>query len=304
VPDEYLKLYGDDYSGPRFDWSTYDKVTEPDEAIEHLRKRYAATLTMTDKWLGRLFDQLKENGDYDDTLIILTSDHGHLLGEQGWTGKNRMPIYNEIAHIPLIVRQSGGKGKGERINAITQNIDIMPTLLDFFAIEKPGNLHGKSWLPLLNSETDSIRDYALYGYFGMAVNITDGQYTYFRAPESEDNHPCNFYGSVMTRLGQYLGRDKAEILKMGRFLSWTNYPVYKLPISEKGVSAAERRGFSQGIGNVRDTLLFNINEDYEQKVPLENKVIEQLMIEALIRSMKEADSPEEQFERLGLNILH
>jgi hypothetical protein len=91
---------------------------------------------------------------------------------------------------------------------------------------------------------------------------------------------------------------------MGRFLSWTNYPVYKLPISEKGVSAAERRGFSQGIGNVRDTLLFNINEDYEQKVPLENKVIEQLMIEALIRSMKEADSPEEQFERLGLNILH
>jgi arylsulfatase A-like enzyme len=288
VPDVYLNLYNDDYKGPRYDWSSYDKVHEPVEAIEYLSKRYAATLTMTDKWLGKLFDQLKENGDYDDTMIILTADHGHLLGEHDWTGKNLMPAYNELSHIPLIIRQPGGMGRGERISALTQNIDMMPTLLDYFGIEKPGNLHGKSWIPLLSGEAESIRDYALFGWFGMAVNITDGRFTYFKAPARDDNYPLNFYGSLMTTLWRYLGRDDADKLEMGRFLSWTDYPVYKLPFAEKG------------IGAVRENLLFNIGEDYKQEHPLENKEIEERMTRALIRCMKESDSPEEQFERLGL----
>jgi hypothetical protein len=301
VPKEYLELYNDTYTGPRFDWSTYDRVKEPDDAIEHLRKRYAATLTMTDTWLGKLFEQLKENGDYEDTLIILTADHGHMLGEHGWTGKNRMHAYNEVSHIPLIVHQPEGKGRGERIKALTQNVDIMPTLLDYYGIEKPSNLHGKSWMPLLSKESDSLRKYAIFGWFGMAVNITDGHYTYFRAPKNEDNHPCNFYGSMMTTLWKYLGKDRADTLEMGRFLSWTNYPVYKLAVSKAGVSALKRKGFIPGIEAVKETLLFDIEEDYQQLNPLDNKEIETRLIEALIQVMLLTDSPVEQFERLDLN---
>ena len=59
----------------------------------------------------------------------------------------------------------------------------MPTLLDFFGLDVPKTVRGESLLPLINGSQDKIRDWALFGMFGLTVNITDGRYTYLRAPE-------------------------------------------------------------------------------------------------------------------------
>ena len=74
---------------------------------------------------------------FEDTLVIVTTDHGYFLGERNYFGKNYMHLYNELAHLPFIVKFPGGKRAGERINSITQNIDIMPTVLEYNNIPIP-----------------------------------------------------------------------------------------------------------------------------------------------------------------------
>ena len=295
---EYLDLYQDDYQGPRYEWSGYSEVNEPPEATQHLRKQYAGTLTMTDRWFGKLLDTLEKTQMMEDSLVILTTDHGHLLGEHGFTGKNIMHAYNELAHLPLMVHLPGSKRAGERIGALTQNIDFMPTLLDYYQAEIPGSVRGHSLRGILEGTEDKVRDQALFGWHGKAVNVTDGRYTYFRAPASEDNTPCFNYCSMPVTLWNFMGRESHENMEMGRFLKHTRYPVYKIPAGAKG-------GKNTGLGGtryIRDTLLFDIEKDYSQSSPLQEAAIEKAMIDRLVFAMKEADSPDEQYVRLGLDL--
>ncbi len=299
-PDEYIELYNDDYDGPRYEWSGYAPVKEPQKATEHLKKKYAGTLTMTDKWVGRLIDTLIETDLWEDTLLIFTSDHGHLLGEHNWTGKNIMHFYNELSHIPLMIHLPRHERGGKRVNQITQTIDIMPTILDYFNIEIPETVQGKS-LRSLNCGKDSIsRDKALFGMHGKAVNIFDGRYTYFRGPRNADNEPCFNYCAVPTTSWRFLGKNCTEKIKVGRFLNYTDYPVYKIPKNENAEKREDLSWNPNDVSPILGSLLFDIKEDYKQMNPIKNKKIEDMMISKLILAMQEAQAPKEQYERLGL----
>ncbi len=301
-PQEYLDIYNDSYQGPRFDWPSYGPITEPSEAVEHLRKRYAGTLTMADKWLGKIIEVMNRYNMWEDTLLILTTDHGLLLGEHGFMGKNVMHMYNELSHLPMIIHLPGNKRAGERINAITQNIDLMPTILEYYNIDIPEKIHGHSLWGILNGMGEKIRDTAIYGCHGMAVNITDGNYTYFRAPVGEDNYPCYIYTAIPTTLHGFLGTDVMDSIEMGRFLGFTDYPVYKIPMAFKGKKYDNVRYVFESLRFISDTLLFDIEKDYAQNNPIKDAGAEELMIQKLAKAMKDADSPEEQFERLGIKV--
>ncbi len=293
TPAEYLDLYQDRYSGPRFDCSTYRAVTEPADAIEHLKNRYRATVTMTDEWFGRFVDTLKKTGNYDDTLIILTSDHGHLLGEFGFTGKNFMHGYNQLSNIPLMIRIPGSPENGRRSDFPTQNIDLSATLLEYFGARKPDTMNGDSILSILYGHTREPRECLLFGWFGGAVNIFDGRYTYFRAAVREDNTPLFNYCSMPTTLLRFLGTEGRAAIEMGRFLPYTDFPVYRIP-------AKFPIGHLRSSEFIRETLLFDIRNDYAQRSPIRNEKIEQEMIGKLVRAMIRADAPVEQYERIGL----
>lgn len=295
-PQEYLDMYDDDYDGPRYEWSGYHEVTEPIEATEHLRKQYAGTLSMNDKYFGKFIDTLKENDMYKDTLIIFTTDHGHLLGEHGWTGKYFMHVYNELSHLPLIIHLPGSRQSGKRVNSLTQNIDIMPTLLDLYNIKTPKCVRGHSLAEMFENTDLRVRDAAIFGWFGMAVNVTDGKYTYYRAPASIKNKPCNNYCAIPTTLWTYMGLDKADEIEMGRYLKHTNYPVYKIPASDDKNSVYNM----SRIKNISKSLLFNIEDDYKQQRPLSDEDIANDMTDKMIYEMKYADSPKDQFIRMGL----
>lgn len=291
-PQEYLDMYNDDYKGPRYDWPEYAPVNEPPEAVEHIRKRYAGTLTMVDKWFGKFIDTLKKHNMYEDTLIILTADHGHILGEHGLMAKNYMHQYNELAHIPLIIHLPKNERAGQRVNAITQNIDIMPTVLEYNEIKIPDFVAGFSLKPIIEEKQEKVRDVALYGYYGKAVNMTDGKYTYFRAPESTDNLPLNLYTAMPTSFRRFVGTENAGEIEIGRFLQYTNYPVFKIPQKKSG----------KGISHVMQSLIFDIENDYTQQNEIKDEEIEKLLIQKLIVALKDAQAPSEQFERLGLKI--
>jgi arylsulfatase A-like enzyme len=291
-PSSYHEMYGDDYIGKEFNWPKYAPVTEPPDALAHLEKCYLGTLSMVDRWFGKLIDVLKETDMYEDTLIILTSDHGHMLGEHGYTGKNYMHAYNELSHIPLIVHMAGQKNAGKHIAALTQNIDLMPTILEHHRCGIPGAVKGRSLSPLIEGGGEP-REQVIYGLFGRAVNVCDGEHTYFRAPKSAENKPLYMYCGIPSTLWRYFGEEYAPHIDMGRFLPYTNYPVYRIPPMNDGDCFGE-------IKYVLQSELYNIQKDYPQSSPIHDPKLEAVLCKKLTDGMLEAEAPAEQYERLGL----
>ncbi len=289
-PQSYLAMYDDDWDGPLYHWSGYDKVDENSAAVRHLRKRYAATLTMMDTWFGKLLDELTRQNAFEDTLIIFTSDHGHLLGERGLTGKNAWHAWNELARIPLLVHLPGSVHAGERRTQLTQNIDLLPTLCDYYNVPVHHSIHGRSWKPLLEANAPSRRRAALYGWFGQTVNITDGRCTYFRAPISAENEPL--YRYFLTP-GTFSMHDVCplsfyEEAALDHWLPYTDYPVIRARVHK-------RRSPEWA-----ETMLYDLTCDEAQTQNLAGTELEIEYAVLLAETLQAADAPAEQFERLGL----
>jgi hypothetical protein len=308
APKYYLDLYekegqyeGYDFTHPSYAYNEFDK-----KETQHLRNRCKALMTMTDRHIGEILDVMDQYDMWKDTMLIFTTDHGFHLGEHGYMGKNYMPDFNEVFHIPLII--CGPEIKPGRCSALTQNVDVFPTILEHFEIDEkvvPYSLHGKSMLPLLKRKKRQIHSDIIYGYFGHEVTYNDGKYTYIRAAKDITNRPLNMYCSVPTLLRQYLGADdgcKVENyheIKMGRFLKWTNYPVYCFPadiidFSNWSQSFENRKAFNS------KNMIFNIHKDYAQDHPIHDDILEGKLIEKLKKAMIRCDTPLEQLERLGI----
>lgn len=121
---------------------------------------YLRVITSVDRNIGITLDYLEEAGLLDNTIIVYTSDQGFYMGEHGWFDKRFM--YEESFRTPLLVRYPGGM-KGD-IDHLVQNIDYGPTFLDLAGIEVPEEMHGESFLPLLEGKRTPWRD-ALYYHF-------------------------------------------------------------------------------------------------------------------------------------------
>jgi len=295
-PKKYYDLYPHVWDGPLFDWPNYDLVKESPAAVEHVRKCYAALLTMTDYWCGRVFQKLEELGLWDDTLIVFTTDHGTMLGERQYWMKNYMPVYPEIAHIPLVIKPSGMR-TSERIGALTQTIDLMPTFLDYFGCPLPPHVTGRSLRPVMEKTAQSWREDIIFGYFGMAVNITDGRHLYMRNPAHEDGGPLHAYTAMPIRsLGRWYPRSDYEKMEMGRYLGHTyNIPLYKIP--ETGGAPRAQEGQPSFIGR---------NELFALPCTPESEAISDAKLEThfaqrIIENLKQVGAPEEQLVRLGLS---
>jgi len=110
-------------------------------------RRYLAVVASVDDNVGRLLDFLDSSGLANNTVVIYTSDQGFYLGEHGWFDKRF--IYDQSLRMPLLVRYPGVLAPGRVINAFVQNIDFAPTFLNLAGVAVPGEMQGKSILPLL-----------------------------------------------------------------------------------------------------------------------------------------------------------
>lgn len=85
------------------DWPPYAEVAEDSQTVQHVRFDYAALVSKCDRYLGKILDLMDQYDLWEDTMLIVNTDHGFLLGEHGWWGKTVMPMYDEIAHTPLFL---------------------------------------------------------------------------------------------------------------------------------------------------------------------------------------------------------
>lgn len=286
-PEEYRNMYNDSWNKPyHFDWPNYapvDMEEEGQEAIDHIRKCYAACVTRADKWLGKLLDKMDQYNMWEDTAVILTTDHGYLLGEHGYWAKNYMFDYNELIHIPLMIYHPGEANNGKRISALTAAIDIAPTLMDMHGASPMSNIHGKSLMHLFNKD-EKQHEWVLYGYFGKDVNMTDGRYTYTRQPVIGSfvyEHTANAFDYQRTTEAYH----QAE---MGKFLKHTDMPLYRVKRDSHRHHSAPEHNL------VYDTL----TDPYQQK-PIIDAEFEKKLEAKMIELLKCYDAPEQEFVRLG-----
>jgi arylsulfatase A-like enzyme len=182
APERFREKFKTGWNGPIRDWPRYGRVDELPEECEELRANYYAVVALCDFLLGQLLDYFDAHELWRDTALIVTTDHGFLLGEHDFWAKNRMNMYEEIVHVPLFVHDPTQPVSARcRRSALTQTIDIAPTFLDLFHVPAPAEMLGHSLLRLLRADVQ-LRQGALFGYFGGAINVTDGRYTYHRFP--------------------------------------------------------------------------------------------------------------------------
>lgn len=286
--DEHRSHYTHEYDGPHFDWPNYSRVSEDEATVEHVRAEYKALLTMCDASLGRILDVMDEHQMWDDTMLIVCTDHGFLLGERGWWGKIVMPWYDENIHTPLFIWDPRSGVRDERRASLVQTIDLAPTLLDFFGVEGTPDIQGKALAGAVAMDTP-VREAGLFGAHGGHVNVTDGRYVYMRACVTEQNEPLEEYTLMPTHM-------------KSRFS----------PSELQGAALAEPRAFTKGAPTLRvpatafgsphsfGTLLFDLENDPGQERPIVDDEIELRMIDLMVRLMRENDAPASQFQRLGL----
>jgi arylsulfatase A-like enzyme len=140
-------------------------VTGLDEAaIRQMRATYAGLITEIDDCLGKVFAYLEETGQWDDTMIVFTSDHGEQLGDHWLLGK--VGYHDESFRIPLVVKDAGTSPRAGQVeNAFTESVDVMPTILAALGGEIPRACDGLSLLPLLKGpKPEDWRDLLFYEY--------------------------------------------------------------------------------------------------------------------------------------------
>ncbi len=310
--EKYHELYREEgagtgvtQNGVDFDWPDYKPVTESSEQISHVRNRYSALLSMCDASLGRVLDAMDENDMWHDTMLIVCTDHGLLLGEHEWLGKNVPPFFDETIHTPLFVWDPRSERAGERSDALVQTIDFGPTLLDYFGQQLTPSMQGRPLSDVMG-KTDSgrgsvdasdaqhaspapIREAALFGIHGGHVNVTDGRYVYMRSCATDDNLPLAEYTLMPTNMR---GRFSVETLAHAKLVSALPFTKGLSVLRVPAIAATNPRPFG--------TMLFDLHTDPAQKNSLVDDELELRMAELLVQLMRESDAPDEQYVRLGL----
>ncbi|NML47121.1 sulfatase [Ramlibacter sp. G-1-2-2] len=298
APAEFRKDYPTSYQGPIFDFPPYKRVTETIAECDELRANYAAIVALCDHELGRLLDYMDEHAMWDDTALVVTTDHGFLLGEHSWWSKNVMPCYDEVAHIPLFIHHPAfRKQAGTRRQGLTQTGDLMPTLLQMHGMEIPAEVTGVSLLPLLEKET-TVREAAIYGVFGSAVNVTDGRYTLFLYPPEMHRAGLNQYTLMPMHMKEMFAVEELAEARLAPPLPFTKgAPVLRVPATPK---SPQYKLHGPGAQNDTVTVMFDLASDPGQEHPINDAAVHARLCGEIARLMKQNDAPPEYFERLGL----
>ncbi|NQZ97032.1 MAG: sulfatase [Myxococcales bacterium] len=209
---------------------TKDPGDFPKQRIETLKALYDNGIAYTDHHLGRFFDALRSRGLMDDTILIVTSDHGEAFLEHGFF-KHGITVYREMLHVPLILRIPGTPGRRSVAEAVSIG-DVPPTILQQLGIPVPPEMEGR---PLIGDAADANADRPLFAFIkhrltpatGAAIRQGDWRLIYDRtradggaearlyhvSEDPEELHPVPGEGERAARMLTELldWRDRGEV---------------------------------------------------------------------------------------------
>lgn len=306
TPEEWATRYDDSWEGPHLTWPPYaiDAFKQGilnERDARQIRAQYGGKLSMIDHWLGRVLDALDATNAWEDTAVILCTDHGHYLGDTDvhgrdvW-GKPGLPVYKPLGHIPMLVSWPGVSPATN--DALTTSTDIHATIAEVFGAPIKHTAHGKSLVPVLTNEQTQVRDWLLTGVWGREVQIVTNEWRYTRGP-SGANTPHSMWSNRWSTM---------PIASM---------PDYKMPMPDSRASLdympgstipVIRQPFREGdllpfwsYAKQYETILFHRGEDPDELVNRIDDSIAKDAEELLRVALTEVHAPSEQFERLALS---
>ncbi len=283
----YKELYPHEYGGKHYDWPDYGRM-EDQERIEHIRYEYAALLSMCDAYLGRLLDTMDEYDLWKDTMLIVNTDHGFLLGEHGYIGKNIMPLYQEIAHLPFFIYDPRIGRQGDRCACLAQTVDVPVTLANYFGVQPPKYAQGYDLKEMLETGRE-VREAAVFGVFGGMLNITDGRYVYMKTPINKENQPLFNYTLMPNHMCRRFDKEELENIQItGEFAFTDGIQLMKLP-AKVGLPEC-----------LQEDMLFDLAGDPRQQTPIKSEELRMELEKKLKIYLTESEAPRDQWERFGL----
>lgn len=298
APERFRDAY-DAKEGRILDWPQYERVVEDADDIETIRANYGALVAMCDAYFGKLLDYLDENDMWESTAVILTTDHGFLLSEHDWWGKCRMPYYEEVSHIPLLIHDPRHpQAAGKRTTALTQTADLMPTMLSLHGAAPPAEALSRDLSHVLAEPSDRGRDVAVFGVFGGPIGVTDGDNVlYYYPPDWEAEGLREYTLAPQHMTGQFSVKElKTATLSEG-FDFTKGVPV----LSIAALSDAPRVPLNDGLGfEDVGTRLYDLIADPAQRSPIENNDTVVRLLTGATNVLRDHDTPEEVYHWYGL----
>jgi arylsulfatase A-like enzyme len=300
TPEPYASMYDDSWTEPdHLVWPPYavgavQRGVLSEREAHQVRAQYGGKLTMIDTWFGRLLDTLEADHRFDDTVVIVCTDHGHFLGEKDIFGKPGCPVYEPLGHIPLLVAWPGVEG-GTTRDALTTNVDLHATLRDLFGVDATHRTHGRSLAPLLRGETSSVRDWALSGVWGREVHLVSDHAKYVRAPAGA-NEPLSMWSnrwSTMPVHGHDLRLPVPDERAALDYMPGSTVPVIRQPFTASDVLPFW--AYTHFVG----TLAFDLGEDPAEERNLAGDRLGAELHELLQEALHEVEAPGDQLTRLG-----
>ncbi|NOZ24124.1 MAG: sulfatase-like hydrolase/transferase [Planctomycetes bacterium] len=174
APQCYVDLFDPGYKGDALFEPAYARADfATAREIRHMKALYAAKVALVDKWLGYFLEGVRRMGLWNDTAILLTSDHGFYHGEHGLIGKmelskkdsrptRRWPLYDTIMRVPLLIRVPGLRPRTS--HALCQPPDIAATVVNLAGGKTPKRWHGQSLAPVLKGKSNRLRTWTLSSF--------------------------------------------------------------------------------------------------------------------------------------------
>ncbi len=269
--------------------------TTPEE-LDFIRGQYLGKLTMLDHWFGKLIDRLDALDAWKDTMVIVTTDHGHDLGERRAFGK-QFPHYDSHANIPLLIWHPDLPKalQGGHLDGLTSTVDLNPTIVEALGVSNYRAPHGRSLWPLLQGQERHVRDAVLYGTYGHGACCTDGETTLLQGYDNE-HHPLFLYSTRMPGIPREAEdlRQFVQGIESGPFIPGVEVPVWKLPWK------AGR--FVGGRQTAPPVLCDRSDPRFQERNLFASDGERRKKAQTLLRDlMEEEGTPPEQYARLGLD---
>jgi arylsulfatase A-like enzyme len=302
TPEPWASKYDPEWEGPRLIWPPY-AVGGIERGIldarqgRQVRSQYGAKLSMIDHWFGKVLDAIDAKGLWDDTLVMVVTDHGHYLGEKDCWGKPGCPVYETLGHIPLMIRAPGVTSGA--CDALTTAVDVFATLADVFGVTVRQRTHGRSLMPLLRGEAPSVRDWLVTGVWGREVILVTDRWKYVRGPAGA-NAPLAMYSNRWSTMPTHGAIDPRVALPLPDARAVLDrMPGSDVPVIRQTWGEGDAVPYWSWFRPTGD-YVFDLRDDPDETENRKGGSEERVLADQLRAALVELEAPQTQFERLGL----
>jgi arylsulfatase A-like enzyme len=301
TPEPWASMYDSDWSGPRVIWPPYTAAgtpLAPDERTgRHLRANYGAKLSMIDHHFGKVLDEIDAQDLWQDTVVIVLTDHGHYLGERGgiW-GKPGVPIFSEMGHIPLMVAWPHVAAR--TVDALSTTVDVHATLADIFGVTVEHRTHGNSLREVISGTRESVRSHLLCGIWGREVVYVDNNWRFARTPVAA-NRPLSMFSNRWSTMPVH-AFPQLRLPRPDARAYLDRMPGSDVPVIRQPFEPGDALPFWARSGAFLGDQLFDRVQDPNETHNRSTETHQLGLRDALADALRAIDAPLEQLERLGV----